>query len=170
MNIKIIRSEKRKHTISARVCGGELFIYLPVGMPESEEKKWIEKMSKRMEAKMQKRSLDDGFLLKKAKELDYKYFDGRLKINSIEFVTNQTSKFGSCTPRLSTIRISHRLAEMPEWVLSYVVVHELAHLVHPNHSTAFWQLVNKYPYSERARGFLIAKGMEEDENVSASNP
>ena len=63
-----------------------------------------------------------------------------------------------------TIRLSDRLAPWPPWVRDYVLVHELAHLAVPDHSPAFWRLVDRYPLSERARGFLIAKGMEEDDD------
>lgn len=159
MNVKILRSEKRKRTISARLRGEELFIYLPSGLSESEEKRWIEKMRKRVEKKMQKK-LDGSVLSKRARELNQKYFDGKLKINSVEYSTNQNSIFGSCATKQGTIRISHRVAEMPTWVIDYLIIHELAHLVHPNHSKDFWNLVNHYKYAERARGYLIARGME----------
>ncbi|MBT5710969.1 M48 family metallopeptidase, partial [Candidatus Poribacteria bacterium] len=79
------------------------------------------------------------------------------------FVTNQNQRFGSCTPAHGTIRLSERLRRYPEWVLDYVVVHELAHLIHPNHAPDFWEVVNRYPLTERARGFLIAVSLVEDE-------
>ena len=62
---------------------------------------------------------------------------------------------------MGTIRLSHRLAEMPVWVLKYVLVHELAHLVEGNHGPNFWAVVNQYPLTERARGYLMGVGMEE---------
>jgi predicted metal-dependent hydrolase len=59
------------------------------------------------------------------------------------------------------IRLSQAVADYPPWVRDYVIVHELAHLVVPDHSDRFWALVNRYPLTERARGFLIAKGDED---------
>ena len=43
---------------------------------------------------------------------------------------------------------------MPDWVIDYVLLHELAHLVVPSHSPAFWTLLSRYPKTERARGYL----------------
>jgi hypothetical protein len=43
---------------------------------------------------------------------------------------------------------------MPPWVIDYVLVHELAHLLVPRHGLDFWALVDRYPRTERARGYL----------------
>jgi predicted metal-dependent hydrolase len=102
-------------------------------------------------------------LEKMARELNQLYFNGRLHWQSIRFVTNQNKRYGSCTPTQGTIRLSHRLAPMPPWVLKYVLLHELAHLQEPNHGSHFWALVNQYPLTERARGFLMGAGFEESE-------
>jgi predicted metal-dependent hydrolase len=75
-------------------------------------------------------------------------------------VTNQRSRFGSCTPEDGTIRISHHVAEHPTWVRDYVLMHELAHLVDPSHSRRFWNIVGRYPQAERARGYLMALGTD----------
>jgi predicted metal-dependent hydrolase len=58
------------------------------------------------------------------------------------------------------VRISERVAGFPRWVLDYVIVHELAHLSVPGHTPEFWEMVGRYPLTERARGFLIAKGLD----------
>ena len=72
---------------------------------------------------------------------------------------------GSCTPNKGTIRVSHKLLDMPTWVLDYVIMHEMTHLVYPNHSKEFWVKVGEYKFTERARGFLMAKGMEDQEMI-----
>jgi len=166
MHIKIVRSPNRKKTISAKLRENELLIYLPSGLSKSEENQWVEKMCQHMEKKMQKCEPDSDALLKRANELNRRYFNGKIKINSIKYVTNQNSIFGSCNPRKGTIRISHRVAKMPQWVKDYLIIHEMAHFISPDHSKTFREMVNRYMYAERARGYLIAKGMEKDVSPS----
>jgi predicted metal-dependent hydrolase len=96
-----------------------------------------------------------------AQRLNGQYFDGRLRWSSIAWSAQQEKRYGSCTPADRTIRISYRLASMPRFVQEYVVMHELAHLLEANHGPRFWRLVNRYPRTERARGYLMAVGLEE---------
>jgi hypothetical protein len=64
------------------------------------------------------------------------------------------TQWASCTPAEGTIRMSRRLASLPDWVADYVLLHELAHLLEPGHGPRFWALVQRYPRTERARGYL----------------
>lgn len=162
-NVKIIRSARRKKTIQTKSVNGKLWIYLPSSMTEAEEKKWIEKMIKKNENRERRQKLNsDGLLLKRAQELNKIYFDGVLDFD-IKFVTNQNTRFGSCAPENKMIRVSDRIANMPRWVRDYVIIHELAHLLYPDHSKKFWEKVDQYKYVERAKGYLIAVGMLSDE-------
>ena len=160
--VRIERSAKRKKTVSASVQNGELVVRAPARMSQKELNGIIEKLQKRLQNKMGRTPQTDEDLEKIAQQLNETYFNGRLQWQSIRYVTNQTKRFGSCTPSLGTIRLSHRLASMPDWVLKYVIVHELAHLEEANHGPNFWALVNQYPLTERARGYLMAIGLEED--------
>src|SRR5690606_21573544 len=89
---------------------------------------------------------------------------------SVRWTDNQRSRWGSCSVRSRDIRISTRLVDCPTWVLDYVLVHELAHLVHADHSPRFDALVARYPKAERAIGYLRAKDLDDepvDEGVRA---
>lgn len=162
-DVTIIRSTKRKKTISARKLNGKLLIYLPANLTKTEEEKWIEHMKKRFEKNKRRQKLNsDESLQQRTQEINKQYFNDALDFE-IKYVTNQTSKFGSCTPKTKMIRISDRIADMPRWVQDYVIIHELTHLIHPDHSKKFWEKVNRYKYVERAKGYLIAVGMESDD-------
>lgn len=159
--IEVRRSQRRQRTVSARLTQGRLVVYLPAAMSASEEAMWVAKMAHRFEARRVGTALNSqGRLESRARELNRRYFEAKLKWSSLTYVTNQRSRFGSCSPREGKIRISAELAGMPAFVLDYVLMHELAHLLQPNHSAAFWELVNRYPLTERARGYLMAKGMQ----------
>jgi predicted metal-dependent hydrolase len=164
-DVKIIRSARRKRTISARQDGDTMVLYLPTGLTPAEEQSWVDRMRARLERSETRRTLKtDDALRERTEELNRTYFGGELQVAEIKYVTNQNHRFGSCTPSNATIRLSHRLAEMPVWVLDYVIVHELAHLLQPNHSARFWKLVNRYKLAERARGFLIARGLDGEDD------
>lgn len=159
--VRIIRSAQRRKTVGARLEEGVLVIRAPQGMRDEELAPIIDSLKKRMRRRNRVIPQTDETLEQRARQLNAKYFDGSLRWNSVRYVTNQNSRFGSCTPADGTIRLSHRLATMPAWVRDYVLVHELAHLLEANHGPRFWQMVNRYPLTERARGYLMALGMDE---------
>jgi predicted metal-dependent hydrolase len=159
MDIRIIRSRRRKKTVSARLVNGVLEVQAPASASDADLQPIIDKLRGRLEGKLERaRRKADQTLMARARELNRQYFGGRLKWTAICYVANQNKRFGSCRPDRGTIRISDRLERVPDWVLDYVLVHELAHLEEPNHSTRFWKLVRRYPRTERAIGFLMALG------------
>lgn len=143
---------------------GVMKVSAPVYIPEEKLRGIVERFRLKFERKSKivelRRSED---LTGIAGRLNRRYFNGRIQVNSIKYVTNQNSRFGSCNYRSKTIRISNRLASMPVWVRDYVIVHEMAHILEPNHGKSFYNLVSVYPRAERSRGFLLAKGFELEE-------
>ncbi|MHB1294954.1 MAG: M48 metallopeptidase family protein [Anaerolineae bacterium] len=165
IEVRVIRSARRKKTISARLLNWRtLEVRAPLGVPEAVLLRHIEDLKRKALSQQQRlRNLpSDGDLEQRAMRLNQALFGGALRWRSIRFVGNQHTCFGSCTPSHGTIRISDRLAKVPDFVLDYVIVHELAHLLEPNHTRAFWELVYRYERTERARGYLMALQMESD--------
>jgi predicted metal-dependent hydrolase len=162
MKVEVVRSPRRRKTVTAERRDGRVVVRLPAGLSRAEERTWVDRMvtrladRERLERLNAKRSLE-----RAAERLNREYFGGRLRWRSVRYVSNQNDRYGSCTPEDGTIRISHRVAELPTWVRDYILLHEMAHLQVPSHSRRFWRLVDGYPLSERARGFLMAKGWEE---------
>ena len=161
--IEIVRSARRRKTVSAELKGGVLVVRAPATLTDGELAPIIEKLQTRLQKRLKPVPQTDEALEKLAQKLNRDYFNGRLRWQSIRYVKNQMKRFGSCTPSTGTIRISDRVATMPAWVRAYVVMHELAHLQEANHGRRFWKLVNRYPRTERARGYLMAIGLEDDD-------
>ncbi|MFN2490033.1 MAG: M48 family metallopeptidase [Actinomycetota bacterium] len=159
--IEVRRSARRKKTISAEVVGDALIVSVPDRMSRADEREWVARMAERMSERRRRDRLNsDGALERRATELADRYLDG-IRPVEIAWTSSLRTRWGWCAVDGGVIKLSLALADYPAWVRDYVIVHELAHLVVADHSARFWSLVDRYPLTERARGFLIAKGMED---------
>ncbi|MEV7230386.1 MULTISPECIES: M48 family metallopeptidase [Polymorphospora] len=155
--VEVRRSQRRRRTVSAYREGERVVVLIPDQFSRAEETEWVDRMLARLAAREERLCRSDAELLVRAQRLITRYLSEHARIAvpaSVRWVTNQNGRWGSCTPADRTIRISHRIQEMPEWVIDYVLLHELAHLVVPSHNARFWELVGRYPKTERARGYL----------------
>ncbi|MFV0425914.1 MAG: M48 family metallopeptidase [Beutenbergiaceae bacterium] len=152
--IEVRRSSRRRKTVSAFLEQGRLVVAIPARFTAAQEEQWVATMAQRVEATAQRRQVSDTDLMQRAQALAQAYLPQAIP-TSLTWVPNQGKRWGSCTPAEGSIRISDRVQQMPDWVLDYVLMHELAHLVVRGHGPDFWELVNAYPHTERARGFLM---------------
>jgi predicted metal-dependent hydrolase len=163
--VEVTRSKRRKRTVGAQLRDGVLFVALPSWMSGAEEAHWVAEMSRRFRRKASADRIDlAGRSRVLARRLD-------LPVpTEVRWSDAMNSRWGSCTPGTRTVRISSRIATYPDWVVDYVLVHELAHLARADHSPAFWALVHRYPQAERAIGYLIAKSDDETEPDDVGAP
>ena len=153
--VEVRRSTRRRRTVSAYRDGGRIVVMIPSRFSKTEEAHWVAEMVERVEAgARRRRSTGDVALARRAEELSTTYLAGRARPANVRWVGGMRTRWASCTPADATIRLSERLCEMPHWVRDYVLLHELAHLLVPGHGPDFWALVQRYPRTERARGYL----------------
>ncbi|MGS2613541.1 M48 metallopeptidase family protein [Micromonospora sp. LZ34] len=155
--VEVRRSQRRRRTVSAYRDGERVVVLIPDQFSRAEESEWVDRMLARLAAREGRLARSDDELLVRATRLIKLYLSEhgvQAVPASVRWVTNQNGRWGSCTPADGTIRLSHRVQDMPDWVIDYVLLHELAHLIVPSHNARFWALVSRYPKTERARGYL----------------
>lgn len=152
--VEVRRSRRRRRTVSAYREGERTIVLIPARFTKAEERQWVDAMLLRLADGDRRRRPSDAQLAARAADLSTRYLGGLARPTSVRWVSNQTTRWGSCTPSDGTIRVSDRVKGMPAYVLDYVLLHELAHLLHPGHDRAFWRLIEGYPRLERARGYL----------------
>ncbi len=155
--VEVRRSQRRRRTVSAYRDGERVVVLIPDQFSRAEESEWVDRMLARLAAREGRLARSDGELLERAGRLIKLYlaeYGDQALPTSVRWVSNQNGRWGSCTPADRSIRLSHRLQDMPDWVIDYVLLHELAHLIVPSHNAQFWALVGRYPKTERARGYL----------------
>jgi len=163
MEVKVIKSKKRRKTASAKVVNIDNNRILEIRVPWWLDKKRTDKVIDDFLKNIQKKKSlkNNEYLKERANILNKRYLHLKLPSFRIIWSGRLTSSFGNCYPRVKEIKISKRIAVYPSWVVDYIIVHEICHLFVRGHGNKFWNLVNKYPKSERARGFLIAMKYKE---------
>lgn len=152
--VEVRRSARRKRSVSARLEGGRIIVMVPDRLSAREEQRYVDDMVAKITARTRRSRFSDADLARRAEQLSRTYLGGTAWPAGVRWVTNQNSRWGSCTPATRQIRLSHRLQGMPQEVVDYVLLHELAHLLVPRHGPRFWALLEGYPHLERAKGFL----------------
>ena len=158
--VEVRRSARRRRTVTAYRERDAIVVLIPQAMSRADERRFVDDLVRKVLKREANRAAPRGDpeLAARASALVDRYLAATLREpltpRSVSWVTNQSQRWGSCTPSSGAIRLSHRLQPLPSWVVDYVLIHELVHLVEPTHSARFWQLVACYPESERAKGFL----------------
>ena len=168
--VEVRRSRRRRRTVAAYREDDRVVVMIPARLSRAEEQEWVATMLARLERSEKRRRPSDAGLKRRALDLSERFLDGRAQPATVRWVDNQNSRWGSCTPSDRSIRLSRRLQGMPSWVIDYVLVHELAHLLEPGHTTAFWKWVDRYPKAERAKGFLEGVAAASQLGIKADPP
>ncbi len=160
--VEVRRSARRRRTVAAFWENGTAVVAIPASFSRAQERDWVHRMLEKLRLQGERgtrgsgprRPRSDAALADRAAELSEKYLGGRAVPSSVRWVGNQNSRWGSATPSDGTIRLSDKLQPMPQWVIDYVLLHELAHLLVAGHNAAFWRLLEAYPETHRAKAFL----------------
>lgn len=156
--VEVRRSKRRTRTVTAYRDGDTLVVLIPARLSKAEEAHWVAEMQRKLlkgePRKLPSAKQSDETLLRRCAELSAKHLRGRAVPKSVRWVPPMRTRWASCTPADGTIRVSEHLKSVPGWVLDYVLVHELAHLLVAAHNARFWELVRAYPRTDRAIGYL----------------
>jgi predicted metal-dependent hydrolase len=158
--VEVRRSARRKRTMTVYRDRGKLVALVPQRLTPDQEAALLPPLVQRFlrrETQVGAR-LGDADLLRRAEQLYRKHILDLSKVAlppaQIRWVDNQLRRWGSCSAATGEIRLSSRLKTMPGWVLDYVILHEVAHLLEPNHSPAFHRLLSNYPQLAAAKAYL----------------
>ncbi|OFI39878.1 metal-dependent hydrolase [Arthrobacter sp. SW1] len=160
--VVVRRSARRRRTVAAFWEDGTAVVAIPASFTRAQEREWVGRMLEKLKRQGERRARGagrrrpsgDAELAAHAAELSARYLGGRAVPTSVRWVGNQNSRWGSATPADGSIRLSDKLKPMPQWVIDYVLLHELAHLLVAGHNAAFWRLLEAYPETQRAKAFL----------------
>ena len=152
--IEVRASTARVKSATARFEGNRFVVLVPAHLSVSEREEMVTALLRRATKRRATLHTSDAELFERALALAPAYV-GTARPQSVRFVANQRTRWASCSAGSGEIRISDRLRGAPQWVLDVVVIHELCHLVHLDHSPAFHSLADRAPRKRDAEMFLL---------------
>lgn len=172
--VEVIVNPDRRLKKSARwtrAREGHVVLRVPYRMPQQNLEPLLADIAKKIarHKRLAARQSDED-LQQRAAQVNARYFGNELAWSSIRWVGNMHNRLGSCTnggPTDGYIRISERIHDWPQWVIDYVIAHELAHRKHDNHSPEFWAYLRAaFPQTERAIGFIQGMAHANNEPIN----
>lgn len=155
ITLQLIVERKAVKNINARLRESTLSISAPLNLPDKKLGEVIDELARKLVRRAHALKVNDAEDALALAQRVAARFPTRPEVADVTFVTTQTAKWGSFSTGTRSIRLNAALRRMPRWVLEYVVAHELAHAIHPNHGPAFWALTrNVFPETDRAKAFL----------------
>ena len=152
--IVVLRSKRRKKSISAYRQGGRIIISIPARMSKADERSVIPEMIAKIRAQEADESPSETILLDRVTQLlDLYAPEITQRPQSINWRAMR-ERWGSCTSVDATIRISDRLKGAPAYALDYVLFHEAIHLRFFDHGPDFQAILAAYPDGEKAQAYL----------------
>jgi predicted metal-dependent hydrolase len=142
LRLRVATGEVERPTLTYRTA---FDVDLPRGVPDEDREPVVRKLVERW---LEERLAEDAWEVVRRRGAPH-----GLEPSGIQ-IKDQRTLWGSCG-RDQVIRLDRKLVRVPKPVFEYVMVHELCHLEHRDHSTAFWALVNRVlpDYQER-KGWL----------------
>jgi len=152
--VEVRRSARRRRSVTAYREQGLTIVVVPQRMSRAEILPYVHDLLGRLESREKRSRPSDEMLATRAAELALEYLHGRAEPASVRWVSNQRRRWGSCTPADRSIRLSDRLQGMPTYVIDYVLLHELVHLLVVDHNPQFEAWMQRYERVDEARAFL----------------
>ncbi|MGC8710285.1 MAG: M48 family metallopeptidase [Candidatus Micrarchaeia archaeon] len=150
-HFKIVIEEHHIKRTRASFHGNIILIKIPIGIGEEEKEVIVSKRSRRLISRL---LLDK--ITNKVRDIGERSFG--LQVNKVA-IRSTSSRWGSCNVRSRNIHINFLLLFAPEWILDYVIIHEIAHIKEPNHSERFWAIVSQaFPRYKEAVVWLRKNG------------
>jgi predicted metal-dependent hydrolase len=146
---------KAVKNVNARLRGSTLSVSAPRNLAQKDLEPIVRQLARKLVRREHAQRINEeedalGLACKIARR-----FPRPPNVERVLFVSTQRSRWGSYSQRTGTVRLNAGLRSMPRWVLEAVVAHELAHVIHPDHSPAFWDLLGRVcPEKDRAKAFL----------------
>lgn len=155
-NMQVRRTGRRKKTVAAVREGNLTVLYAPLRMPNYEIEEMAEELQQRLDRIDPRAFYSDQELLDRAEYLSATYLFSSAQPKSVSWSEKLTNAWGICNPLHQTINLAARLKGLPQYVIDYVLLHELVHLICTDHGRDFDTFMKLFEKKERAEGYLDA--------------